>query len=129
MSVSTNGEELGTNGTSAVIASREPSPATGWFGDLSRRAFLRRGTLTAAAVGVVGSVPGLSGLLSAGSADAPAIENSASQAETDVGSLTEPLVAHVKDISTGEISLFRGAQEIVVRDPALARRLLSSSLP
>jgi hypothetical protein len=36
---------------------------------------------------------------------------------------------HVTNASTGEISLYRGAQEIMVRDPALARRLLAASRP
>jgi hypothetical protein len=97
----------------------------GWREGFSRRAFLRRGTLAAAAVGVIGTVPGLSGLLVGGAAEAPAAESAATEAEGDVGPLTEPLVAHVKDLGTGEISLFQGEQETVVRNPALARQLFS----
>ena len=110
-------------------ADRNDLPAQngrGW-GDLSRRAFLRRGTLAAAAVGVVGSVPGLSGLLAGGAAEAPAVETGASEAEADVGALTQPLLAHVKDLSTGEISLFQGEQEIVIRNPAIARSLFTAA--
>jgi hypothetical protein len=106
-----------------------PPPAGGWLGDLSRRAFLRRGALTAAAVGVAGSVPGMSGLLAGASSQAPAIAADTTEAETEVAPLTEPLVIHVTNASTGEISLYRGAQQIVVRDPALVRRLLSASRP
>ncbi len=115
------------------MAGEEPvveSESTGrWLGDLSRRAFLRRGTVGAAAAGVLASVPGLSGLLSTGSSEVPAVEGDLAGTESGVGTLSEPLVAHVKDLGTGEISLFRGAQEIVVRDPALARRLLAATRP
>ena len=97
---------------------------------LSRRAFLRKGTVAAAAVGVAGTVlPGLSGLLASGASEAPAVEPAASEVEGDAGALTQPLVAHVKDLGTGEISLFQGEREVVLRDPALARRLLSAVHP
>ena len=92
----------------------------------SRRSFLRRGSLAAAVVGVVGSVPGLAGLLTAGASDAPAVESGVTEAEGNVGPLTEPVLAQVKDLGTGEISLFQGEQETVVRNPALARQLYSA---
>ena len=101
-------------------------PSGGWREGFSRRTFLRRGTLAAAAVGVVGSVPGLSGLLVGGAAEAPAAESAATEAEGDLGALSEPLLAHVKDLGTGEISLFQGEQETVVRNPALARQLFTA---
>jgi hypothetical protein len=101
-------------------------PTGGWREGFSRRTFLQRGSLAAVAVGVVGSVPGLSGLLISGAADAPAAESAATEAEGDVGPLTEPLVAHVKDLGTGEISLFQGERETVVRSPTLARQLFSA---
>ena len=107
----------------------ESQPASGWLSDLSRRTFLRRGTVAAAAVGVLGSVPGLSGLLAGSASEAPTVESGPTQAEGEVGNLSEPLLAHVKDINTGEISLFHGETETVVRDPALARRLLSAARP
>ena len=101
-------------------------PSEGWREGFSRRTFLRRGTLAAAAVGVVGSVPGLSGLLVGGSAEAPAAESAATEAESDVAPLAQPLLVHVKDLGTGEISLFQGEQETVVRNPALARQLFTA---
>ena len=107
----------------------ESQSASGWLSDLSRRTFLRRGTVAAAAIGVVGSIPGLSGLLAGGASEAPAVESGAAQTEGQVANLAEPLVAHVKDVNTGEISLFHGANEVIVRDPALARRLLSAARP
>ena len=107
----------------------ESQSAGSWLSDLSRRTFLRRGTVAAAAIGVVGSVPGLSGLLAGSASEAPAVESGAAQAEGEVGNLSQPLLAHVKDINTGEISLFHGETEVVVHDPALARRLLSAARP
>ena len=109
-------------------ASDERAEQTGgWRGGLSRRSFLRRGTFTAATVAVVSSVPGLSSLVAGTAADAPAVETGASDAEMDSGVLSEPLVAHVKDVGTGEISLFQGEREVLVRSPALARSLMSAA--
>jgi hypothetical protein len=99
----------------------------GWRGSLSRRSFLHRGAFTAAAVAVAGSVPGLSGLVASTAPDAPAVDAGASEAADEGGALTEPLVAQVKDLTTGEISLFQGEREVVVRSPALARSLLSAA--
>jgi hypothetical protein len=99
----------------------------GWRGSLSRRSFLHRGAFTAAAVAVAGSVPGLSGLVASTASEAPAVDESVNEAADDSGALTEPLVAQVKDITTGEISLFQGEREVVVRSPALARSLLSAA--
>jgi uncharacterized membrane protein YbjE (DUF340 family) len=106
----------------------EPERAEGWRGIHSRRVFLRRGTITGAAVALVGSFPGLSGLVSTAVADAPAVEPEAAAVTGDAGavSLAQPLLAHVKDLGTGEISLFQGEREVIFHDPALARRLLSA---
>lgn len=96
---------------------------------LSRRNFLRRGTFTAAAVAVAGSVPGISTLVATTAADAPALDTGVSEAGDDSGALTEPLVAQLKDLNTGEISLFQGEREVVVHSPALARSLMSAARP
>jgi len=77
-------------------------------GELDRRAFLARSSLIAAAAGAVAAVPGVLGGMTA--ADA-----------------TQPLVAHVRDLSTGEIGIFNGTSEFVVRDPALARSILRAA--
>ncbi len=101
----------------------------GWRGGLSRRNFLRRGTFTAAAVAVASSVPGISTLITTTSADSPAVDTGVSDAADDGGALTEPLVAQVKDPTTGEISLFQGEREVVVHSPALARSLIAAARP
>ena len=99
----------------------------GWRGSLSRRSFLHRGAFTAAAVAVAGTVPGLSGLVASTAPEAPAVDADVTEAADEGGALTEPLVAQVKDITTGEISLFQGEREVVVRSPELARSLLSAA--
>jgi len=101
----------------------------GWRGGLSRRNFLRRGTFTAAAVAVASSVPGISTLVASTAADVPAVDTGVGDAESESGALTEPLIAQVKDLNTGEISLFQGEREVVVRSPALARTLMSAARP
>ena len=103
-----------------------PQPAGRRTG-LSRRNFLQRGTFTAAAIAVAGSVPGISTLVASTAADAPAVDVGVADAADDSGALTEPLVAQVKDLNTGEISLFQGESEVVVKSPALARSLMSAA--
>jgi 3-oxoacyl-ACP reductase-like protein len=98
---------------------------------VTRRTFLGRGSLAVAAAGVLSSVPGLSGLIGAGETEAPAADASVAGADAGAGAgaanLTEPLVAHVRDLSTGEMSLFNGTREVIVRDPQLANRLLRAA--
>jgi hypothetical protein len=102
----------------------QPSP-----GGLSRRKFIHRGTLTAAAVGVVTSVPGWSGLLAGGMAAAPGAEEDATQVDGEAAAVSQPLFAQVKDLSTGEISVFQGEREVIIRDTAVANRLFSAARP
>jgi hypothetical protein len=44
-------------------------------------------------------------------------------ADSESAALSEPLVAHVRDLATGEIGLFSGTREITLLDPQLAARL------
>jgi len=74
-------------------------------------------------------MPTLPGLLAGGASEAPAVETEVTQSEGEAAALTEPLVAHVKDLATGEISLFQGEREILIRNPSLARQILSATRP
>jgi len=76
-----------------------------------------------AAAGVLSTVPGLPGLLGAAETEGPAADASVAGADAGAANLSEPLVAHVRDLSTGEISLFNGTQEVIVRNPQLANQL------
>ncbi|MGO9661410.1 MAG: hypothetical protein ACLQVK_10745 [Acidimicrobiales bacterium] len=108
------------------MSSSEPVPSSAhWWEGMSRRAFLLRSTVATAAVGAAAAVPGLGGLLTAGASDVPAVEPEATEVGEDAGVLAEPILAHVRDLGTGEITLFQGEQEFVVRNPALARQLFS----
>ena len=127
-----NSEELEPDHSDAQSSETGMSPPHSWRSGLSRRNFLRRGTFTAAAVAVVSSVPGVSVLVTGAESDAPAVDAgaggaAASEAAEGSGAMTEPLVAQVKDANTGEISLFQGAREVVVRSPELARRLIAAA--
>ena len=83
--------------------------------DVSRRGFL--GSSMAAAAGVAG-------LGLAGAAALPASIEAAAGGEELSG---WGVVAHVRDASTGEIAVFDGERETVVRDRALASRLLRAA--
>jgi hypothetical protein len=41
--------------------------------------------------------------------------------------MTEDLVAHVRDLNTGEINLYIGERQIVLNDPNLARALYQAT--
>ncbi|HXQ90112.1 MAG TPA: hypothetical protein VN768_01070 [Acidimicrobiales bacterium] len=90
---------------------------------MSRRTFLGRGSLAIVGAGLLSSVPGMSGLLGAAETEAPAADASVAGADAGAANLSEPLVAQVRDVSTGEISLFNGTREVIVRDPQLAGQL------
>ena len=92
--------------------------------EIERRVFLTRGSIAVAAAGVVTAVPGLVSGLVAVEEEAP---EAASAVEGEAAAMTEPLVAHVRDLATGEIGLFSGTQEVVFHDPSLAARLFHAS--
>ena len=87
--------------------------------NLTRRGFFRQTTVTAAAVGAMAGVPGLTMFLD--SPEDPATEISP-------GAIAGPLVAHIRDATTGEISLLVGTREIVMRDSELVARLVKAAL-
>jgi hypothetical protein len=81
---------------------------------LTRRSFLRQTSVSAATLGVL---PALAAIPK--SAEAAATESSAT--------FTGPMVAHVSDATTGEVTLFVGAREITFRDPNLVASLIKAS--
>jgi hypothetical protein len=95
---------------------------------VSRRLFLRNSGLAVAGAGVMSQIPLLSGLVGATEADAPAATDAATAtADEGAATLSEPLVAHVRDLSTGEIGIFNGTREVIVKDPQLAARLFHAA--
>ena len=93
--------------------------------EFSRRVFLARSSVAVAAVGVASSVPSLTSALATGVAEAPAAEPAI--ADDADATMSEPLIAHVRDLASGEIGLFSGEREIVFHDPGLATRLFNAS--
>jgi hypothetical protein len=97
---------------------------------LSRRAVLRAGTIGAAAVGAVTAFPGVLGGLGA---EAPEVSGAASEATAGTGEadaaavLDGPIVAHIRDVTTGEVSLFVGEREIAYRDATLVQHLVRAA--
>lgn len=94
----------------------------------SRRVFLVRGSLAAGAAAVVGSIPNVGSLLTSAESDAPAAEGGAASAASAAtagaelsSSASEPIIAHVVDAGTGEINLYQGTAQVVVRNPGLAQ--------
>lgn len=82
---------------------------------VSRRGFLTRASVGAAAVGVISAVPHLG-------TGAHETEAEASHAAPET--LAAPMVAHVRDFGSGEVSVMSGTTERIVRDPKLVARLL-----
>jgi hypothetical protein len=95
--------------------------------ELSRRVFLKGGTAAVVAAGAISALPGLPALVGAAEtqapADAGAAESAVAEGESSL-SMSEPLVAHVRDLASGEIGLFSGTREVTVLDPRLAAALV-----
>jgi hypothetical protein len=93
--------------------------------ELSRRMFLKGGSAAIVAAGAISAIPGLPALVGVadtqGPADAATAEAGVADSESVV--MNEPLIAHVRDLATGEIGLFSGTREITLLDPQLASRL------
>ena len=88
--------------------------------NVSRRGLLRNGSLTVMGAGLVGLAAKAP---AASAADRPPAAASASAALPAGASLDGPLVAHVKDLRTGEIGVYLGTTEVTFRDPHLAAKL------
>jgi hypothetical protein len=91
----------------------------------SRRSFLKTGSAAAVAAGAISSLPALPALVGAVESQGPGDANAAEGAVADAepAALSEPLIAHVRDLATGEIGLFSGTRGITLIDPQLAARL------
>ena len=86
--------------------------------EVSRRAFLHQGAGAAAAGAVIAST-GLGGAAAA----IHASDESPEQLAADAASLDGAVVVHIKDATSGEVSIFSGEDEIACRDPKLVARV------
>ena len=88
----------------------------------SRRAFLGGTTAAVAAGGVLAAMPHLT------SSD-PDLRRILAESEgLEHISLDDPLIVHVSDLETGEISLYVGERHVVVHDKDLATRLAAATV-
>lgn len=86
--------------------------------NVSRRTFLSRGTLGLAMAGALAAVPGASTLFKLRVArTVPRVDSATA----------ETLIAHVRDLNSGEISLMVGTNKIIHRDVELASRLYAAA--
>ena len=90
---------------------------------INRRMFLVRGSMAAAAAGAATVIP-LGPLFT--ETEGPAAESAAAGGEA-AATTTEPLVAHVRDLQSGEIGLYSGDREIILHDTGLANRLFNAA--
>ena len=111
----------------------EPGNVAGERSGFSRRVFLARGSLVAGTAAVVGSVPGLSSFLSSAETESPEIGGAGPEAAgaAEAGAagsaaapdLSQPLIVHVVNASTGELNLYQGTAQVVARNPGLAQAI------
>ena len=85
--------------------------------EVSRRAFLYTGA-GAAAAGAVVATTGLN--RSGGSTDAL---GESPEEVAAAAAMSGPIVVHIKDAKTGEVSIFSGEDEVAYRDPQLVARV------
>jgi len=88
--------------------------------NLTRRLFFKQASLGVATTGILA----VAAPLAANSAELPQAATVAELSST--AALPENMIAHVRNVATGEVSLMVGTQEIVYHDPELVARLLRS---
>lgn len=88
------------------------------MGELTRRTFLARASIATAAV--TGGAAVINSMVASAIPAATAMPAVRGVAPA----LGEPLVAHVRNIATGEVAVLMGTREVVYRDRALVARLL-----
>lgn len=84
---------------------------------VSRRGFIMKTSMGVATMGLFAAAPTLA-------TEPEATDAAVTELSTSAAAISEPLIAHVSNLATGEISLLVGTQEIIYRDPELVLRLL-----
>jgi hypothetical protein len=88
---------------------------------INRRRFLLQGGAAVAAAGVASTVP-------LGAAEALTKGRSTRHASVPPDAkLDEPVVAHLRNLHTGEVALFTGHRELTVKDKHLAALLFNAT--
>jgi anaerobic selenocysteine-containing dehydrogenase len=84
----------------------------------SRRQFLKRGSAVAAAAGVAAAVPASAAKALSSSRTNPDEKPLPNDSSVDI-----PVVAHVRDVRKGLVTLYTGEREITVKNRRLAAAL------
>ncbi len=94
----------------------------------TRRVFFKRTSTGLAALGALATIPGLvAANQSKETTHTSTLTTSTGiAAGTALPGINEPMIAHVRDFRTGEISLMFGNQEVVFHDPAIVQSLLKA---
>jgi len=94
------------------------------MGQLSRRSFIKGATAAVATGGAAAALP-----MTAASAATTPIEKRAQRAMNlaEGASVHDPIVAHVRDVHTGEVSIYFGKQEVKVKDRHVAALLYAAT--
>ena len=88
---------------------------------IDRRRFLVTGGAAVAAAGVASAIP-------FNAAEALTKGRGVRHATVDAdATLDEPVVAHLRDLHTGEVALFKGHREVTVKDKHLAALLFNAT--
>ena len=85
---------------------------------LTRRGFIKKTSVGAATLGTLVAVPGLAEVEAAAPPHA---------AGRPAAGQHEPLLAHVRNRTTGEIALLVGTREVVIHDRELVMRLVKAA--
>ncbi len=85
---------------------------------LTRLGFFKRTSAGAATLGLL-AVPGLTA-----ASESPEVVDTS---EMTPEMMAEPLVAHVRDLASGEIAVMSGAREVIIRDTQIVARLLKAA--
>ena len=93
---------------------------------LSRRMFLKRGSVAVAVAGMASSIPLLSEAAGPAAQEVSPAAGSASAELPEGAQISQDLVAHVRDLS-GQVDLYIGNRQVSVNDPALARALFQAT--
>ena len=89
---------------------------------INRRRFLMQGGAAVAAAGVASALP-----FSAADAITKHRGGAVDTAVPADAKLDEPVVAHLRDLHSGEVALFKGHQKVTVKDKRLAALLFNAT--
>jgi hypothetical protein len=92
-----------------------------------RRKFLKGSSVAAGLAGAMTVIPGALPALARTPDNAKASAAARNMQTDDEVSASEPVVAHIRDASKGQIDLFVGTKHITVQDRGLAKQILGAA--